>query len=263
MTGTSFILQPPTQHIADKAPLCFLTAQHTFAPWLHMEDGEKSDSIKIPPEYRKQRYVSGRIFLFDEVGSAMGGKSVSVNLSAASTEHDLALLTLPPAECDVFLKWIKERQIDRRFKLGPCDVGQTLSCTGFRGRGVLGDVSISKADEYKKWPQEKVAQMMKEMENIEGKQDAFAYGVTPETMTIGASTHGRGYAGMSGAPLLSNDNVCRGMLLGAGSNNEGVLLDKTKFVSGQTINDWCESLFQPLEDLLPDLEAEEGAPRIS
>lgn len=251
MTGTAFIVKPVTERMANKAPLSFLTACHTFAPWKFVKPGPAADSIKIPPEYRRERYVHGRVFLFDENGSSVAGRSVPVNLSAVHPSHDIALLTLPPAECDVFLRWIKERGIDRRFELADAAPGETVTVTGFRGRGVLGDVTLSKLEEYKSWPKEKVEAMMKEMQVIEGKQDAFTYAVKIDSPNGGESMHGRGFSGMSGAPLLNKRDQCTGMLLGVGNSvdtdpNE---MNRTQFVPASTIREWCESLFKPMEEL--------------
>lgn len=113
--GTAFLITPPpppglttdygsggsvpsnsstTEAVLQKVPTryFFLTAKHTFAPWDHTKDAA---SMKIPEEFRKQRYVIARLYNTDpQHQRALRDSYVHATLVASHPTLDVSLLSV-------------------------------------------------------------------------------------------------------------------------------------------------------------------------
>nr|CCC89572.1 unnamed protein product [Trypanosoma congolense IL3000] len=69
-----------------------LTAKHTFVPWKYTDP----QKLKIPEEFRKTRFVIGRLYLPDDEGRAVGSRTVDLQLMALHPSLDIALVAVRP-----------------------------------------------------------------------------------------------------------------------------------------------------------------------
>lgn len=213
-------------------PVVFLTAAHTFAPW------RGYDKLSIPQEFRRGRYVIGKVYGYDEFGAADTSVSFDLALSAIHPTLDVALLTIAePAATpnstsasgrvgkpavgghrtgEAFLAMARSRGLARPLPLARARVGVRASLNGFRGRGALGEPNLfSDPEAMQRLPAEERARLERLSANAVGAQDACGTTLTVEGVVAdaefgavlgaaaaAASTTSQIFSGMSGAPLV-------------------------------------------------------------
>ena len=92
--GTAFLVEPPTPQLDERTRgMALLTAAHTVLPWAYL-DAKASRELKLPEEFRKSRYVVGRVYLPDAEGNAQRGAWYPVKLSALHPTLDVGLLSM-------------------------------------------------------------------------------------------------------------------------------------------------------------------------
>jgi hypothetical protein len=190
MLGTAFALDKPSLKLdpafAAKHDVLLLTAAHTLAPW-------RCFQVNIPDEWRKSRYVIGKIMQYDSHGSGDITRMCNLDVVAVHPTVDVALLRL--AKPQEFRKHCHEgpanappleageteglNDVSGTFRLVappfPADAKPsdaiTALCLGFRGRGGLGGTEqLSEAD-AKKLTQAEREQKIQEHRHAVGKQD--------------------------------------------------------------------------------------------
>lgn len=203
MLGTAFVIAPP---IDLPHTTVMLTAKHTFLPWMFVDQTEK---VKIPEEYRKIRYVVGKVY--DPL--TLGTKElVSEEVRVVSTHPtlDAALLVVRSSRVLNF------NSADRlQLNYGTVEA-RSAEIVGFRGEGVLGEMDTLNSRLLEKLPAEERNRLLKLMENVEGRQvetRANVEIITSDGMCKGMSTKDRCFHGMSGAPLVTSGR-CVGILYG-------------------------------------------------
>lgn len=233
---------------------CFLTAAHTMGPWrIHPQ-------ITIPEEYRRHRFVQGKVMMYDEFGNIDTAKTVEVSLSAVHPTLDVALLTIPNAdEAQRFDKLAKANELNQFKSLGTSARGDVLYLNGFRGRGSFGQVTGEEdIERMKRLTEAERAKVEREMSRAVGQQDPVSTTLVALNDHQGVVTHGKVGAGMSGAPCLlrSDVSVAVGILCSAVPLKElpvGDKPDPTKqyisFVPMAPIAQWLDELWsKPLPE---------------
>ncbi|ORC87275.1 uncharacterized protein TM35_000232460 [Trypanosoma theileri] len=246
MMGTAFLLR--TGHAAGGNRRFFLSAKHTFAPWEYLGSPDK---LKIPEAYRKTRFVIGRLYLTDCKGKAMATSAAELQLVALHPTLDVALLALrapPPSlslssslsssspissssslsspaagdskgpESDVHVA------VERRaaltgggLTLSPSDPqkGDVCVVRGYGGVGPLGLLDTTDPELLQRLPAAQRDELLAALKCVEGQQVAATAAVEVlHASGICRATHGRCYHGMSGGPVLVNDEMCGGILYG-------------------------------------------------
>lgn len=203
MMGTAFLIEAPTEALRRRAPHLLLTSAHTFQPWSYMTDPTK---LKIPNEYRKPRYVIGRAFLYDAVGTVQGTDRFQLALSAVHPTLDIALLAMHGVDSDAFTTLAKQRSALHRWKLAEEDpaIGRSVTIAGFRGRGQLGELDTSDPHTLEKLSPADREALLLDMKAVEGKQEGCVAGLSVVRRGVALPTHRTCYNGMSGAPCVSS-----------------------------------------------------------
>ncbi len=247
MLGTCFLITPPTERLRNKAPLIFLTSAHTFLPWQFMPEKDSAE-LKIPVEFRKPRFTVGRVFLADELGSACPGQRFPISLMAVHPTLDVALLTMSSVDGDAFATQASTRGLLERFELCEEDppVGAQLCVTGYRGRGLLGEVDSTTHSSVSGMTKEQQEVLMREMASVEGKQDATSSGLVVAARGVGVYTHALCYSGMSGSPVLpttGRDRRCVGVLYGKAPQRDqsGVAIAGVGYIPSSAVLEWCRA----------------------
>ncbi|CUG84753.1 Hypothetical protein, putative [Bodo saltans] len=226
MMGTCFLVDTsdiPTTSWAKKSPFVFLTSSHTFLPWQWMPD---PSALKIPEDYRKARYITGRLMMADtSSGRAVATHTYTVSPLRFHPTLDVCALSMSGAESDAFRTLLKQRQQEKYFTLSPTDAAQGTSIvvSGYRGIGRLGELDTLDASVLSKLSKEDQASLLAELQNVEGKQEFNACGLRVARKGVAVTTHGLCYNGMSGAPAqLSSLNATSGLGGDGGMERRGV-----------------------------------------
>lgn len=193
-TGTTCATQP-----------LFLTAKHTFAPWDFTKD---SNDLKIPHEFRKARFVIGKMYAYDETtGDATATACEEMSLVSMHPTLDVALLSLrrwPPASpaAELFASAPALPLLPVKHAL---QKGSAAVIEGFRGAGQLGELDTFDPSLLKKLPPEAQEALMKQLQDVEGRQTRAITDVAildPLGMCHGVGdAHPTCYHGMSGGPV--------------------------------------------------------------
>jgi hypothetical protein len=220
MMGTCFALSMGSIGVrAEKSKVFFLTSAHTFLPWAHMKSAAE---LKIPLEFRKPRFVIGRVFL--PMGHLDGSRAVerrlwySAALSAVHPSLDVALLSAtaaaPPASGAALLPssaqtlelaarhfdWWQEYSLDAS---DPAE-GAAVETLGFRGLGVLGEIDTLDATLLQTLSKPQQDALVQELREVEGKQQLTVASGAVARRGVAVITAGRCWNGMSGAPFVIN-----------------------------------------------------------
>ncbi|CCW65042.1 unnamed protein product [Phytomonas sp. EM1] len=225
MMGTAFKIARPTDSAPEASTVhtgrtFFLTAKHTFIPWCC---SEAASSLKIPEEYRKSRYVIGRLYapLNDTHQRANASCFAEISLISSHPTLDVALLATK-----TFHDQSIEQTIAQTLPLSLCTdkemPAQGAQCVinGFRGEGKLGELDTFDAGLLQKLSPKERETLLKELESVEGKQVAastFVEVLDPLGMGHGIGDYNQCFHGMSGSPLLTlvgNKPLCCGVLYG-------------------------------------------------
>jgi len=244
MIGTCFLIEPPTAEIRNRAPAIFLTAAHTFIPWKYSSNPAE---LKIPADFRKPRYCTGNICLYDGDGRSSNTEKFAVHLAAVHPTLDVALLTLSLQDCDAFLSRVYQRQLWHCFRLMPAScpfpIGSPVTITGFRGRGRIGELDTLNEEVVKRLSKEDQAALLREMTPIEGKQDGVSCGLCVTGTGVAQQTHFQCYNGMSGAPVQHSTD--KRLAIGVITKKMGQ--NSVGFETSTDILNWCETLFRQPE----------------
>jgi hypothetical protein len=187
MLGSAFAIDKSALNLdpgfAAKHDVLMLTAAHTLAPW-------RCFKVNIPDDWRKARYVTGKVMQYDAHGSGDITRMSELGVVAVHPTVDVALVKVmkpqafrqhcaagpkdaPPPEdgeaADV-------NNVFGTFKLGTPDFESdaavvTSSVMGFRGRGRLGNTEQLSEEEVKKMTPQERQKMMEDQRNAVGKQD--------------------------------------------------------------------------------------------
>ena len=251
MLGTCILWAPPNVRRSDRSRgLSFLTCAHTFLPWNFVKV-EKPEDVTIPVEFRKQRFVIGKLFLFNEYGQAQKQHAFSLQLVAVNEELDVALLTMPLTEADAFRGAARSRQLDKFHTLhdGDVPVGSSLSLVGFRGVGRLGEVESTDLRAIKAMTAIEREELTLLFANAEGRQEASTAGAVCLRRGVGLLQNSmRAYQGQSGSPLCDGSGGLRGMLYGRPRGADEVVAEYhlervIGYVPSTSILKWAEELF--------------------
>lgn len=242
MMGTAFHIQPPS---FDDLPATtttaaleviqsrhwFLTAKHTFAPWDHTADAEK---MKIPTDFRKQRYVVCRLYMHNNTHRAIRDQHFQASLVASHPTLDVALLSIPRSTIPIAATSSTTASATPAAGAGQPGPTSSLSLTsplalsdaamergsagtfyGFRGEGMLGELNTFDSELLKKLTPQENEKLLNELKDVEGKQVSTRCDVTIESSDGAASCVGDGrcFHGMSGCPLICGEK-CGGILYG-------------------------------------------------
>ncbi|EPY34440.1 hypothetical protein STCU_01583 [Strigomonas culicis] len=203
MLGTAFAIEPP---VSVPNVTLLLTAKHTFLPWLYVD---AADKVKIPEEFRKSRYVIGKLYDPRTLGTTPL-VSEEVGIASIHPTLDAALLVAQQRGEE---KIAFTKRLTLNYEVGPTT---TAEIVGFRGEGQLGELDTLDSNLLEKLPVEERNKLLKLMENVEGRHVETRTSVeivTPEGMCRGLTAKDRCFHGMSGAPLISEDR-CVGLLYG-------------------------------------------------
>uniref|UniRef100_A0A6U4UBD8 Peptidase S1 domain-containing protein n=1 Tax=Neobodo designis TaxID=312471 RepID=A0A6U4UBD8_NEODS len=187
MLGSAFAIDKGSLNLnpafAAKHDVLLLTAAHSFSPW-------RCFKLNIPEDWRKARYVTGKVMQYDAHGSADVTRTCELGVVAVHPTVDVALVKVmkpdefrkqcaagpkdaPPAEegeaADV-------NDVFGTFRLTTPDFATddalvTSSIMGFRGRGSLGNTEWPSEEAVKAMPAEQRKALMEEQRNAVGKQD--------------------------------------------------------------------------------------------
>ncbi|KAH9588876.1 hypothetical protein LSM04_002840 [Trypanosoma melophagium] len=230
MMGTAFLFR--TAHTIGGNRRFLLSAKHTFAPWEYLGSPDK---LKIPEAYRKTRFVIGRLYLTDSKGKAMATSAAELQLVALHPTLDVALLalrasssSLPQSPSAGELQESESTNIhlavERRAAL--TGGGLTLSSSdpqkgdvcvvrGYGGAGPLGLLDTTDPELLQRLPAAQRDDLLAALKCVEGQQVAATVKVEVlHASGICRATHGCCYHGMSGGPLLVNEETCGGILYG-------------------------------------------------
>lgn len=238
MMGTAFRVCP--QQFTGGADLAtpprplFLTAKHTFAPW---DFTKSSDELKIPVDYRKARYVIGRMYsVRDDAGEEGGVSAVAteweeLSLISAHPSLDVALLSLRrwprPASSPAAGQFAASVPLPLLPPTKTLKKGAPAVIEGFRGAGRLGELDTFDPALLQQLPPAERESLIKELQNVEGRQVAAATNVEvldPLGMCRGVGeVNNKCFHGMSGGPvvvagpgegLAAGPRFCAGILYG-------------------------------------------------
>lgn len=200
----------PAESVLQKVPTrhFLLTAKHTFAPWDHTKDAA---SMKIPEEFRKQRYVIARLYNTDAPHErALRNSYVHATLVASHPTLDVSLLSVSrtasfaspapvgvgtaakPAASASLSENSSPTTTSLESSPGPIACGDvfkhaltlspdaskrrtaesTASFFGFRGEGRLGQLDTFDASLLQKLPPKERDALLQDLKDVEGKQVA-------------------------------------------------------------------------------------------
>lgn len=250
MMGTAFPIQTSAADAAAATvapPQLLLTAKHTFAPWDYAKDASQ---LKIPEDYRKLRFVVGKMYRTDEDGRSMASEKVNLRLVSQHPNLDVAVLAVDA-----------KKDPDTQGSGGgtaragsASSAGSSTSTTvapvanlfdsplalcstrypaasegriiGYRGRGRLGELDTLDPSLLQRLPAEEREALLKNLQDIEGKQLQASTTVTildEKGMCKGTGDMAACYHGMSGGPLLTASGCCAGILYGHHPDAPGCL----------------------------------------
>ncbi|KAG8344919.1 hypothetical protein TRVL_04257 [Trypanosoma vivax] len=206
-----------------------LTAKHTFVPWMYVADPKR---LKVPEEYRKIRFVVGRLYLPSAEGRALASHAMELQLVAVHPTMDVALLSVKEpqkhiAEASVssggngfdvfseFKRRVESAEGGLDFAAENPKKGDKCLITGYRGVGKLGLLDTFDPDLLQQVSEVERNELLEAMRHAEGKQESATTTVEVLDSTgMCRTVVGCCYHGMSGAPVLVKDNTCGGVLYG-------------------------------------------------
>jgi hypothetical protein len=189
MLGSTFVLDKSALKLnpafAAKHEVLMLTAAHTLAPW-------RCFKVNIPDEWRKARFVTGKVMQYDCLGTADVSRMCELGVVAVHPTVDVALVKVLDAK--TFTKHCADGPKDAEkdpgdaddvnnvlgaFRLtsptfasdAPDDAFVEASCLGFRGRGKLGDTEALGEEQQKKMTTAERQALVDEHRKAVGKQD--------------------------------------------------------------------------------------------
>lgn len=190
MLGSAFAIDTSNLRLdpgfAAKHDNLMITAAHTFAPW-------RSFKVNIPDEWRKGRYVTGKLLQYDAHGAADNTKMHDLGLIAVHPTVDVALVKVmksspffaqcragptmaPPPEdnedADVNDMFARFKLVTPEFA-SDADAAASVPATvlGFRGRGDLGSTEQMSEEEGKKMSAADRQAKIDNHKNAVGRQD--------------------------------------------------------------------------------------------
>lgn len=217
---------------AHKRRRFLLTAKHTFVPW-QFTDPQR---LKVPEEYRRTRFVIGRLYIPDSEGKAVASLSVDLKLVAMHPTADVAVLVakVPTSVASVAAGTASRSAVSERFDahaelerranavgggltLAPEDPqkGSVCSVAGYRGTGLLGKLDTFDPDLLDRLSETERGQLLSSLRCVEGQQEAAVARVKIfHSKGMCRAEEGSCFHGMSGAPVLTDEKTCGGVLYG-------------------------------------------------
>lgn len=189
MLGSAFVIDKEAIGLdaafSAKHDVLMLTAAHTLAPW-------RCYKCSIPDEWRKGRYVTGKVLQYDAFGAADISRTVDFGVLAVHPTVDVALVKVfdgakfraycrqgpkdAPAEETVGDNdtWGTFDLVSPAFGTEPSTSAASsieVSCVGFRGRGDLGETQQLTQEEMNTMPAPERQRRIDEHKTAPGKQD--------------------------------------------------------------------------------------------
>jgi hypothetical protein len=241
MMGTAFPFQPPVGTDGVAAPQLLLTAKHTFAPWDYAKDASQ---LKIPPDYRKLRFVVGQMYHPNDEGHAVASERVALRLVSQHPTADVAVLTVdsrvisaaapsattvegdtpPPTSTAAPSAAVFHSPLTLCTTRYPsASAGLIL---GYRGLGRLGELDTLDPSLLQRLSPLERETLLKDLQDIEGKQVHASTTVTildERGMCKGTGDTAACFHGMSGGPVLTTAGTCAGVLYGRHPDAPGCL----------------------------------------
>eukprot|EP00796_Vickermania_ingenoplastis_P010652 gene10652-7399_t len=204
----------------DPSRLFFLTTKHTFAPWDHVKDPAE---MKVPVEFRKQRYVVSRMYDVDEdTHRACRERYVMATLLASHPTLDIAVLSVlrdapysGASSGDVVTANSRMAGSSMRLMPDAPPADHSASFLGFRAEGRLGQLDTLDPSLLQTLPPQEREKLLKDLQDVEGRQiwTECRISVLSHLGAAACQEGGECYHGMSGSPLVVN-GMCGGILYG-------------------------------------------------
>lgn len=252
MMGTAFPFQLPCSGGAtDAVPQLLLTAKHTFAPWDYAKDASQ---LKIPEDYRKLRFVVGRMYRPNEEGQSVAAQAVGLRLLSQHPTLDVAVLAVDtvgdaaggsPTTASSAASSPASSAVVFESALPLCTTTRYPAAShgcllGYRGVGRLGELDTLDASLLQRLPPSEREALLKDLQDIEGKQiraETTVSVLDEKGMCKGTGDQEKCFHGMSGGPLITTSGVCAGVLYGQHPDATGCLgytpcLDFADWLSG-------------------------------
>lgn len=240
MMGTAFPFQVQCSGGAATAagnstasPPLLLTAKHTFAPWDYAKDASQ---LKIPEDYRKLRFVVGRMYHTNEEGQSVAAGKVGLQLVSQHPHLDVAVVAVDTranvdnASTTAFDASTSSSAVvfDTPLALSttryPASSGGLI--VGYRGLGRLGELDTLDPSLLQRLPLKEREALLQDLQDIEGKQVWATTTVSildEKGVCKGIGDRATCYHGMSGGPVLTTTGECAGVLYGHHPDAPGCL----------------------------------------